>query len=660
MYQINPRTPFVIVLFALINCVNPTHSKNSDSDTLKFEFQENGRLVDSLKLTYITLKDSNIISKIISDCRALGYFHPDEIIRLIDETLEEVRKVKNKRAEIDLLFQKNYIIADSYSDLNSSRELSYYMLNNLPVTPEEQIELLDFIARTHLAKSELVKAQILYKEALMRLKKIREPYTKAHVNVYWGIAVTYSESQNYRKSSDYYQKCLDQARYLEKHFMVASCYQNLAYNAGKMDQWRISKEYLDSAYNTINKIPNKSDRVISEMGLLNAYGDFYKRDNKLDSAMLCFKKAIQLSDKYNDFFTKSYALQSLGSVYLEQNRLDEAEEFLLRSYEMFNEKTPSLLLENSLNLYRLYKKKGIFQESLKWHEDYNRINDSIQKVKNVQIIAQATTEYEVELKDKTIELLKKEKALEAQSKEKYKIQWQIIIVLLLLLLVIGAFCINHNRHQKSKKKIIHQVMGEERERTRISMDLHDGVCAQITTISRMVKNHDQTQDAAWRMKVADKLDNLNLEVRDISHNLSLIKYDQKIPFQQIVADYIGDLQETVSIHFVVNFIPENEHIFLESNRELVLFRIIQEICNNAIKYSHTETINLNFVRMGHGLIISISDHGIGFDESSTGNGIKNVFERIEFLKGKVQLNTKNSGTTFNMKIPLKQTELNQK
>lgn len=660
MYQIKSAIPFLVFSFFIANYTLPAYSQKSNSDGLESAAQSNHKLLDSLNLTYAALGDSKRIKRIISDSREFGYFYPDEIISLIDKTVEELRKTENKRAEIQLLFQKNQIITDANSDLKGSRKLSYFMLNNLPVTIEEQARLLDFIARTHLAKSELVKAQLLYQDALKRLKQTGKAYTRAHINVFWGVAVTYAESQNFRKSSDYYQKCLDQSLYQKKYYMVTACYQNLASNAGKMNQWKISKEYLDTAYATINKISNKSDRVISEMGLHTAYGDLYKNQNKLDSAEASFKKAIQLSEKYDDFFTKSYAMHALGSVYLELNRLDEAEKLLLNSNELFNEKTPSLLLENSLYLYQLYKKKGIFEESLKWHEDYAAIHDSIQKVKNVQIIAQATTKYEVELKDKTITLLKKEKILEAQAKEKYKSQWQIIIILLLLLLVLGAFYINHNKHQKSKKKIINQILGEERERTRISMELHDGVCSQISTLSRMLKSDDQIRNAAWFIKVADKLDNLNLEVRDISHNLSLIKYDQRVPFQHIIEDYLGDLQETVSIQFVLNFSPENEHIFLESNRELVLFRVIQEICNNAIKYSHSKTMNLDFVKKGQHLIIYISDDGIGFDKSSSGNGINNVFERIEFLNGKVQLDTKNNGTTFNIQLPLNQTELNQK
>jgi signal transduction histidine kinase len=660
MHKISANHVSFLVLFLLLICGHSLYSQDTNFVHKIPEISKEKKLIDSLKLTYAKLSDPARIAQIISDCRTLGYVHPNEINSLIDETLLELRKTNNKRAEIALLFEKNYILTDIYSDFDSSRALSYYMLNNLPVTPEEQIQLLDFIARAHLVKSELVQAQLLYEEALKKLNELENPHSKAHINIYWGVAVTFSESENYHKSSEYYKKCLEEATYLEKHYMITACYQNLASNAGKNEQWNISEAYLDSARNTIGKIENAGDRVMLEMSLLNAHGDLYKRDNKLDSAVMCFKKSFKLSDQYDDFHSKSYAMYSLGSVYLDLNKLDEAEELLLKSHEMFSKKTPALLLESTFNLYRLYKKKGLYAESLKWYEAYATNKEETQKTKNVRIIANATSAYEAELKDKTIALLKNEKIIEEQAKTVYKNRWQIIIILFVLLLLVGAFYLNHNRHQKSRQKIINEVLGEERERKRISMDLHDGICSQITTITRTVKNHELLNDKTWHEKIVNKLDKLNLEIRDISHNLSLIKYDKRSPLKHIIEDYIGDIQEHIPIKFVVTFTPKNKAIFLEHDRELVLYRVIQEICNNAIKHSQTKTMHLSFAQKGQELYVAIEDHGIGFGDSSHGEGINNIYKRVEFLNGKVAISTKTTGSTFNIQIPLKQSEFNQK
>jgi len=641
----------IILQFVVVCIPFFSFSQQASSDS-----ELNRSFIDSLELTYSSLKGEERINKIISHCRDFGYFHPDEIIYLIDKTLREVRENGNQQAEIDLLFQKNYILSDAYSDLEGSRKLSLQMIRELPVSNEQKAHLLDFIARTHLAKSELVKAQKVYRRALMILEEMDDDHTSAHINVYWGVAVTYAESKNYEKSSEYYQKCLDESRLQGKTFMISSCLQNLAANALEMNDLKSAKTHLNEAKRVISEISNKSDREISNMGLYNAYGDFYHQKGDLDSAIVSFQKALKLSDIYDDFFTKSYAMHSIGAVYLELNRLKDAETLLLQSHDMFKEKTPSLLLKNSLYLYQLYKKTGDYDEALKWHETYAELNDSVQKAENIEVIANATSKYEAALKDKTIDLLEKEKLIEEQSKERYKNRWQIVIVLLLLVLVLGAFYLNHNRHQKKKKKIIHQVLGEERERERISMELHDGICSEISTISRSVRNQQLRDETEWRKHLANRLDHLNLEVRDISHNLALLKFDQNTSFEEILEDYIGDLKETVPIDFSLHFSLENEHIYLEANRELVLFRVIQEICNNAIKYSQAEIMNVSFTQKGNNVDLIIRDSGTGFDPSEKGNGIRNIFERIEFLGGNVHLDTGENGTSYHIQVPLTSNE----
>lgn len=101
--------------------MHQTFAQHSNQDSSEAVIRLNERILDSLKSTYTALSDSVRIKKIISDSRALGYFYPDEIMSLIDNALLEVRKKGNKRAEIDLLFQKGYIITDAYSDLEGSR-----------------------------------------------------------------------------------------------------------------------------------------------------------------------------------------------------------------------------------------------------------------------------------------------------------------------------------------------------------------------------------------------------------------------------------------------------------------------------------------------------------------------------------------------------------
>ena len=95
--------------------------------------------------------------------------------------------------------------------------------------------------------------------------------------------------------------------------------------------------------------------------------------------------------------------------------------------------------------------------------------------------------------------------------------------------------------------------------------------------------------------------------------------------------------------------------FLESSRELMLFRVTQEIYNNAIKHSDAKTITTSISYNENDLKIIIQDDGKGFHyipEESNYLGLKNIQSRVELLKGTCEINSKqNVGTIISLSIP---------
>ncbi len=95
--------------------------------------------------------------------------------------------------------------------------------------------------------------------------------------------------------------------------------------------------------------------------------------------------------------------------------------------------------------------------------------------------------------------------------------------------------------------------------------------------------------------------------------------------------------------------------FLESSRELMLFRITQEIYNNAIKHSEAKTINTSITYDDINLNIIIQDDGKGFHYDplkSNYLGLRNIQKRVELLHGRCEINSKqNVGTIISLSIP---------
>jgi signal transduction histidine kinase len=120
---------------------------------------------------------------------------------------------------------------------------------------------------------------------------------------------------------------------------------------------------------------------------------------------------------------------------------------------------------------------------------------------------------------------------------------------------------------------------------------------------------------------------------------------------------LGDLchllhSEKVKIEFqafdISNTIPVSSQINI--------YRIVQELLNNALKHSGCSEILVSCSQNGNTFFISVEDNGKGFDISSsddkTGLGIKNLKSRVELLNGTYNVESNKSGTYYNIELKI--------
>jgi len=101
---------------------------------------------------------------------------------------------------------------------------------------------------------------------------------------------------------------------------------------------------------------------------------------------------------------------------------------------------------------------------------------------------------------------------------------------------------------------------------------------------------------------------------------------------------------------------------LSDMKSILLYRSIQEVINNAIKYSNASLITLNLDKNQIGLDIVLTDNGLGFDtsllnnhqnHSGSGFGLFTVQERIRNIQGRFTIASEiNKGTVVKFFIPL--------
>jgi signal transduction histidine kinase len=121
-----------------------------------------------------------------------------------------------------------------------------------------------------------------------------------------------------------------------------------------------------------------------------------------------------------------------------------------------------------------------------------------------------------------------------------------------------------------------------------------------------------------------------------------------------VADLVNQLNTTdVDVEFQW-FGAQDQ---MEESTEITLYRIIQELTNNVMKYAQAESLHIQINRHSDELSLIVEDDGRGFDldavRQADGLGLRSVQSSVEFLKGTMDIDTRpGDGTLVSVRVPL--------
>lgn len=201
------------------------------------------------------------------------------------------------------------------------------------------------------------------------------------------------------------------------------------------------------------------------------------------------------------------------------------------------------------------------------------------------------------------------------------------------------------------------VKGEERERKRLSEELHDSVGSMLSALKLnlpSVKTLSSNLSSAEKTRIEKGvylLDRTLNEVRNLSHSLQppdLVKYGLEAELKQYT-QRIND--EKLKIHLRFDEWPQK----IDHNLELALFRIVQEGVNNTVKHGEAQNLAIQFRGDINELILTIEDDGVGFDmkQKKDGIGIKNMKSRLSKFNASFHIESApNQGTLIIVKVKL--------
>lgn len=196
--------------------------------------------------------------------------------------------------------------------------------------------------------------------------------------------------------------------------------------------------------------------------------------------------------------------------------------------------------------------------------------------------------------------------------------------------------INYLELDNQKKLVAAEINTKEREQKRIAQELHDDIGASLTAIRFMTQQIDDSETVKGDLMKA--LGDAAGKVRRISNDL-LPHVLEELGLKDALIFLTSDFNKQGKVKFTFDD-GNSEALRLEKGEELSVYRIVQELCNNILKYADAKHVEIEFKSVRTGLQVVVTDDGNGIipekNQRSESLGLKNIESRIQYINGTIE------------------------
>jgi signal transduction histidine kinase/tetratricopeptide (TPR) repeat protein len=645
--------PFFLFLIGIASC----NQKKSDlsvenlsviskiNDCL--ERAESDSLSNEQKLEYINqslalAKESNIDSLILKTFNEKAEFYNSFYQDSALTVLKEFEKMANAKKDTLYIAHSLLNLGEYYSALKQNKTaFSYFNKSNIQFKnckdSSNIVYSLLMMSGILKEKSDFYDMEAVNTEALKFISPTDKYLKHNYTCIYNNLGVALKQTFDYEKSLLYYKKS---RQYAESDYDKMILENNIAAVYTLNNQPQKALDILLPLDQLINKEKNaKINSLIS-----NNIGLAYLKLN--DSKSLdYFLKGLSIRKAENDTYGLIDCYAHLANYYkTNKNTIPLAKKYALKSYE---EATKLDVVEERLHALELLATTSYGKESSDYLKFYFKLNDSLsaEKQKNKNQFAKIKYDFSAQMdQNQKLKTQQIEKNLKLANSNN-----QILLLLILGVTGIGItiFRLNYLK-QKSKKEILQEGYNTE---TRISKQLHDELANDVYHTMTFA----ETQNLVDENNKEILLNNLELiykRTRNISKENSTI--DTGVNYESNLKEMIADFSSN-EINVLINGIESVPFLTMETNKKIILYRVLQELLVNMKKHSHCSIVAISFKTTAQNINIEYSDNGVGIvqNEIILKNGLQNVESRIESIKGSISFdNTSGKGFKTNFSFPI--------
>ena len=400
----------------------------------------------------------------------------------------------------------------------------------------------------------------------------------------------------------------------------------------------------------------------------NNLGQLYFEKNDQHQAVTYYQKSLAAKQHLGPGANLVPTYNNLGQSYIALNQPEKAMYYLRKGLPLAKgEELPPIYSNLTKAFIGLNKKDS----AILFLEQFRNYRDSVFSIEKQRVIDELMTKYETEKKEKEII------ELAAQKRAGQYLMYGLLGLLAATIFI--AFLVVKNYRRKKviaqqnealKKQQLEQLLkeqeikgidamlkGQETERKKIAEELHDSLGSSLSTLKLYVDSLSQEQNGEafqkHHAKAEKLLDETYQQVRKIAHNKNAGVLINKglVPAVRAAANRISYAKK---LNIEVMDVGLNER--LENSVEIAIFRSIQELLSNTVKYADASEVVVQITQHDDALNIVVEDNGKGFEPEKTpyGMGLTNIQNRLDKLNGEMNIDSSpGNGTTVIINVPVK-------
>ncbi len=474
----------------------------------------------------------------------------------------------------------------------------------------------------------------------------RRSMAKELATVINDIAKLYRKTRDLKRASAHYERALQ----LYRNLRDSSGMQMILNESGVVFEYQGNYEEAIRRYKASLQMATLLKDEVGKSWCYSFMAGAYALQSKFDLAEDYNLRSLAIRQKQKDTFALTLSYSDMGVMYSSWGKFERAVYYLEESSKLAERmEYRELLSNNYAELSRISNVTGDYKKALDYYTWHTQLKDSLFSAQKTRQIEELSTLYETD---------KKEQQIQVQQLTIKKQTTQIFLILGFVIFAAVFAYLLYNRYRwkqqvKMQTEILKQqelaaqsiLEAEEKERTRIAKDLHDGV-GQMMSAARMnlssfyntAKIDDRDQNKSL-VNIIQLVDDSCKEVRAVSHSMM-----PSALLNKGLPDALRELADKITNkHLSVSFYSEGFTERLSTTTETILFRVIQECINNSIKHAEASTLDISLINDNDGISVTIEDNGKGFvidgEQTEEGMGLSNIRSRIQFLKGTVDIDS---------------------